>query len=166
MMPDMQKGDETPDAVQRLLARRGNEAGFLGDQHGEAARRLARLMRRAQLSQRVTMSYDASHVGGNRGRPVQGELADSAAEARRLLGALAQRLPGDCWSVLVDVCCFDRGLQDIELSHGWPRRGAKLVLRIALDQLASLWGLGGVAEGRAQGRQRHWLPERPPMFAD
>jgi len=154
-------GHGLPDAVARL----GRDGGLV-PHHLEAARRLARLFERARLAQRVTMSYDPARIGGAKGRPVQGELADSAAEARHRLGALAEALPAECWGVLADVCGFDKGLQQIEAERGWPRRSAKLVLRIALDQLAAGMGLMPQAHGREHGRQRHWLPERPPMFPE
>lgn len=153
-----------PQAVERLLLSKGSEAPFLAAHHGVAASRLARNFERARLSQRVTMSYDPTRIGGGGGRPVQGELADSAADARRRLAQLARQLPGDCWAVLYDVCGFDRGLQEIEVSHGWPRRGAKLVLRVALEQLAAIHGLEAAGQGHDRGRQRAWLEHRPPMF--
>lgn len=155
-----------PQAVDRLLLARNEEAPFLAAHHGLAASRLMQTFERARLAQRVTMSYDPARIGGGSGRPVQGELADSAADARRRLADLAQRLPRDCWSVLFDVCGLDRGLQEIETAHGWPRRGAKLVLRVALEQLAAIYGLDAAGVGRDSGRQRGWLEERPPMFGN
>lgn len=154
-----------PDAVQRLAAARGGDA-FFGAHHVEASRRLMRLFGRARLNPRVTMSYDPTRTGSSRGQFVQADLSLDAAEARRLLALLARRLPGDCWGVLSDVCAFDKGLQEIEQERGWPRRSAKLVLRIGLDQLAALHGLAGIAEGRGDGELTGWLPERPPMFGN
>ncbi len=94
----------------------------------------------------------------------QVDIADTAAEARQRLGKLAGRLPADCWGVLIDVCVYDKGLQQIEQERGWPRRSAKLVLRIGLEQLAGLWGLTNVALGLQTVRQTGWLAERARMF--
>ncbi|WIY53644.1 DUF6456 domain-containing protein [Devosia sp. YIM 151766] len=159
------RGDPAPEAVLRLASNGGGEP-FLAPHHLEAARRLARLFNRARMMQRVTMSYDAARIGGRSERPRQGELADSAIEARRLLNALARRMPRDCWDMLTDICGFDKGLQQIELDRGWPRRSAKLVLRIGLEQLAVIMGLTELAAGRGNGSMRAWLPERPPMFPE
>lgn len=159
-----QRGDLAPEAVIRLSS--GGAAPFLAPHHREAARRLALLFERARMRQRVTMSYDPARVGGGSDRPKQGDLADSAIAARRMLDGLARRMPHDCWGMLNDICGFDKGLQQVELDRGWPRRSAKLVLRIALDQLAAIMGLTETAEGRAGGAQRSWLPERPSMFPD
>lgn len=160
-----QRGNEAPDAVLRLLSTGRGEA-FLAAHHAEAARRLALLFVRARLTQRVTMSYDLARIGGSRDGSRQGELADSAFHARRLLDGLAGKMPRDCWSILVDTCGFDKGLQEIEMERSWPRRSAKLVLRIGLDQLAAIMGLSELAEGKADQKLKGWLPERPPLFPD
>ncbi len=138
--------------------------GFLEDHHREAASRLARLFERANLRQRVTMSYDPARIGKPAGTG-QGDIADSAADARKRLARLAAGMPRDCWGVLVDACLYDKGLQQIEMERSWPRRSAKLVLRIGLDQAAMLLGINDLAFGPDRAGQRAWLPERPPMFA-
>jgi hypothetical protein len=68
--------------------------------------------------------------------------------------------------VLTDVCGFDKGLQAIETERNWPRRSAKLVLRIGLDQLAAQFGMEVIARGPDKARLSAWLPERPPMFRE
>jgi len=155
-----------PRAVERLLGAVGHEPAFLEAHHGQAASRLMRGFERARLAQRVTMSYDPARIGGPRGHSGQAELADSAADARKRLAELARSLPRDCWSVLFDVCGFDRGLQEVEAERAWPRRSAKLVLRVALDQLAALYGLDASGSGAEKGHQRGWLEARPKMFVD
>ncbi len=152
-----------PEAVSRLAA--VGEDAFLAPHHLEVARRLSHIFERARLRQRVTMSYDPARLPGHTNK-TQADLADRAADSRHSLAVLAGRLPADCWGVLVDVCVYDKGLQQIEQERGWPRRSAKLVLRIALEQLAAVMKLDREARGPEGGRTRTWLPERPPMFAD
>lgn len=156
------KTGSVPEAVLRLCG--AGAVSYLGAHHVEAASRLMRLFSRASLRQRVTMSYDPGRVG--KGAPVQADIADSAADARRVLNELARHVPPDCWSMLVDVCLHDQGLQDIETSRRWPRRSAKLVLRIGLDQVAIRLGLADSARGSERRSVQAWLPERPPMFPD
>lgn len=158
-------GEIAPDAVLRLAAA-SKDGAFLGSHHVEAARMLTRLFERSRLRQRVTMSYDPTRLGGKGGAQQQGTLADSAADARKRLNMLARTLPPDCWTVLTDICAFDKGLQQVESERGWPRRGAKLVLRIGLEQLCASFGLSAEAEGADRHRVEAWLEERLPMFQD
>jgi hypothetical protein len=153
------------DVLARLASGRDGPT-FLASHHLAAAERFERLVRRAQLSPRVTMSYDAGNVGG-RGKSGNGveTATDSAADARLKLSRLASTLPADCWGVLFDVCGLGKGLQLIETERRWPRRSAKLVLRIALEQLAAQFGLASEARGTASGT-RHWLEERLQLIAE
>lgn len=154
------------DVLARLAAGRTGEAAFLAPHHLAAASRFEQLIRRAQLAPRVTMSYNPAAIGGG-GRSANGveTASDGAADARLRLSRLAALLPADCWGVLFDVCGLGKGLQLVETERRWPRRSAKLVLRIGLEQLASQFGLSSHAAGAAAGKSRGWLPERLPLIA-
>lgn len=154
------------DVLARLASSRDAGPAFLAPHHLAAAERFERLVRRAQLAPRVTMSYDPANVGG-RNRPGNGveTASDGAADARLRLSQLASTLPADCWGVLFDVCGLAKGLQLVETERRWPRRSAKLVLRIGLEHLAMQFGLSAQATGRGGGT-RHWLEERLPLIAE
>ena len=152
----------------RLVSGRdGDGQPFLLPHHLVAAARLERLIERAHLVPRVTMSYDPGRAGGgDRSGNGAAEATDGAADARQRLNRLAAAIPPDCWGVMLDVCGFGKGLQAIETERRWPRRSAKLVLRIGLEQLAQLFGLTPQANGGERGQTRGWLPERLPIVPD
>jgi len=140
----------------RLAAAAGGEPAFLARHQVEAGERVRRLVERARLNPRLTMSYSAAHVAGGKGASHAGEMTDMAADARKALARLHEALPRDCAEVVLDVCGLEKGLQQVESERGWPRRSAKLVLRIGLDRLAEVWGIGAVAVGRERGT-RAWM---------
>lgn len=141
----------------RLASASGGEPAFLSRHQVEAGERVRRLVERARLNPRLTMSYSAAHTAGRGGPGHAGDLTDMAADARKAVAAIHHALPRDCAEVVLDVCGLEKGLQQVETERGWPRRSAKLVLRIGLDRLAEVWGIDAVAVGRESGRQRAWM---------
>lgn len=139
------------------------DRAFLEPHHIEAAERVRILVERAQLQPRLTMNYVGTTAGG-RQRQQPGDISDMAIDARRTLDRIHRDLPAECAGVVMDVCGWLKGLQQVESERGWPRRSAKLVLRIGLDQLAQHFGLGPYAVGKTHVPQRSWRDgERPSM---
>jgi len=146
--------------VASLAVSRNGSAPFLQPHHLQSAERLRNLLERSQMVQRTTMSYDPTRTpgsGGSGGAPFDPGLA--GLDARRELALILDRLPADCAGVLIDVCGFLKGLQTVELERKWPRRSAKLVLRIGLDQLSAHFGLSRLATGKKSTQTRAWIAE-------
>lgn len=143
------------------------ERAFLEPHHIEAAERVRGLVERAQLRSRTTMNYSGATAGGKPQRNGTESITDMAVDARRSLDAIHRALPAECAGVVMDVCGWLKGLQQVERERNWPRRSAKLVLRIGLEQVAEHFGLGPHATGHDRGRTRSWLDDgaRPQLVA-
>lgn len=152
--------DDAESPLAWLRRRRGRDgAGLIGDDEFQAGERLRVDFTRAGLMPTVTSNWSAGlpRTGRGGGRGGVADLTDAALAARdrvrRALGAVGPELDG----VLVDVCCFLKGLETVELERGWPGRSGKVVLRVALKRLAAHYGLGAVASGPERSRRlRHW----------
>ncbi len=125
----------------------------------EAGERLRTDFTFGQLMPSVTARW--SPVGAHDGRPrassnSAGDLTDNALAARervrRALDAVGPELAG----ILVDVCCYLKGLESAEKAQGWPLRSAKVVLQLALQSLARHYGLLGSGASPGPARIRHW----------
>ncbi len=152
-------------ALRILATKTKGKPAFLLPHHLAAANRIHVLFMRTQMIQRTTMSYDPGRVGGkNSGSFVTPDLADSAVDAKKQLFKMLEMLPADCAGVIMDVCGFQKGLQLIETERQWPRRSAKLILRIGLEQLAVQFGLSNIATGAKSTGSRSWM--QPGYQAD
>lgn len=128
----------------------------------EAGERLRRDFHISMLAQKVTSSWSglASDPGARRSMPGAGvDLADSVIAARERVNRALSAVGPELASVLVDVCCYLKGLETLEKSAGWPQRSAKIVLQIALQALARHYGIlrstnAPMSEHRAT--MRHW----------
>jgi hypothetical protein len=137
-----------------------------------AGERLRKDFSFAQMSPSITQSWSASGGGGSgrRGAPGAGvEMADRVIAAgervRRALDAVGPELSG----ILLDVCCFLKGLEDAERKARWPQRSGKIVLGMALSALARHYGLSREPEAPSRTAQvRHWGADgyRPRVDAE
>lgn len=103
----------------------------------EAGERLRADYEMAALAPRVTMRWEARVDGGTAG--LDPALAQIAAK-RRFDAAVDAVGPG-LNDVLWRVVCACEGLPTAEKALGWPARAGRVVLTLALDRLASHYGL-------------------------
>ena len=118
-----------------LLAR-----GHVSQRQFDAGERLRCDWERGQLSQRVTMSWDAAPVSRSRGGNCDAlDLSGAQLDAkRRFEAAVAEAGPG-LSDILWRVVCGGEGMREAESALGWPARAGKLVLGIALDRVADYY---------------------------
>jgi hypothetical protein len=120
-----------------------------------AGERLRGDFTRAQMTPRVTASWDAAAARTRHGSQPIGFAEAAVAARQRLRGALEAVGP-EFSGLLLDVCCFLKGLEDVERERRWPSRSAKVVLQLGLDRLARHYGLAREARGRAHAPIRAW----------
>jgi hypothetical protein len=123
----------------QVLARRLERDGkpFLAADHVAAGERLREDFELAQMGPSVTQNWDRFLTAGARGGfRADSRIGDGPQAARdRVAAALAALGPG-LGDVALRCCCFLEGLEAAEKRMGWSARSGKIVLRIALDQLA------------------------------
>jgi hypothetical protein len=130
-----------------------------------AGERLRAEFTRAQLMPRISANWSAPVADGPRGAsPAAFTEAVIAARqrVRRALDAVGPEFSG----LLVDICCFLKGLADIERERRWPARSGKVVLQLGLDRLARHYGLDAVARGRSCSEVRTWLAADAAFVVD
>jgi hypothetical protein len=150
--------EESPIAA---LARRPAKDGkpWLSPDLVAAAERLRRDFEIGRLQPRVTANWSASVNSGRRTGNTGGvaDLTDMALAARASVDRALEAVGGELAGLLVDVCCFLKGVETVERERQWPARSAKLVLRIGLQSLAKHYGLAPAATGKPGSRKvRHW----------
>jgi hypothetical protein len=150
--------DESP--LLRLRRKKGSNGKPLIDAAEFAAgERLRADFTKAMLMPRVTANWTAAVAPGRRDGGAGGvaELTASAIAARQRVERALSAVGPEFADLLVDVCCFLKGVEEIEREQSWPVRSAKLVVRLALSSLARHYGLSTTAQGsRGARRVFHW----------
>ena len=149
------------------LARRRDRDGqpFLDTAALEAGERFRRDVTVAQMLPSVTSNWSTQGAGG--GDPHHRlQPSEMALAARQRIDRALDVLGPDFAGVAMDACGFVKKLETIESERGWPARSAKVVLRMALAQLARHYGLAASVTGPARSRGvGHWgaADYRPKM---
>lgn len=143
----------------RWLAARRDAGGrlFLAAHEVAAGERLRADFTRAGLSPRMGVAWDAPIKGSGAGDRY--EFADAVIAGRQRFGRAVVAVGPEFSGLLVDVCCFLKGLEEAEKARHWPARTGKVVLKLALAALARHYGLEGEARGADRAPIRGWTAE-------
>ena len=114
--------------------------GHVSRRQFEAGERLRSDWDRAELSPRVTMSWDAAPVARGRGCSAAGpDLNGVQIDAKRRFEQAIQSAGPGLADILWRIVCAGEGMRDAETALGWPARAGKLVLTLALDRVATYY---------------------------
>ena len=114
--------------------------GHVSRRQFEAGERLRSDWDRAELSPRVTMSWDAAPVARGRGGSAAGpDLNGVQIDAKRRFEQAIQSAGPGLADILWRIVCAGEGMRDAETALGWPARAGKLVLTLALDRVATYY---------------------------
>ncbi|TFF25134.1 hypothetical protein E3C22_07065 [Jiella endophytica] len=144
--------EETP--LTRLATRRskGGEP-FLSAAEAMAGERIRADFTRGRMTPSIGQRWDAMpraprHGGSN-------DLSDNAIDARQRVDEACKAVGPELSGLILDVCCFLKGLETVERERQWPVRSAKLLLKTGLAMLARHYGFDRESHGR-EGRIRRW----------
>lgn len=130
---------------------------LLDDVHVQAGERFRRDVTIAAMLPSVTANWSRLEQSTGRSAPRDPALAsDATIAARQRVRAVFRRLGSGMGHFVLDTCGFLVPLQDAEARRGWPARSGKLVLKLALTQLAEHYGLGQTATGPGHGKITAW----------
>lgn len=123
-----------------LLWRRRTRDGaqFLTAREFRAGERLRADYTRGQIMARTGVNWSAAGGGGRKAGEANGiaDLTDSALAARMRVERAIEAVGPELAGVLIDICCFLKGMERVETERRWPARSAKVVLKSALAALA------------------------------
>lgn len=123
-----------------LLRQRRNRKGepFLSAAEFAAGERLRADYTRGQIMPRLGVNWMAAGASGGKRGAANGiaDMTDAALGARERVERAIEAVGPDLSGVLIDICCFLKGLELVEAERGWPARSAKVMLKTALAALA------------------------------
>lgn len=136
------------------LMRRKDRSGepFLSAAEFQAGERLRADYTRGQIMPRLGANWVASVSSGRRDGGIA-DLTDAALAARLRVEKAIRAVGPELAGVLIDVCCFLKGMETVEMERGWPVRSAKIVLKTALGVLSRHYN---PQTGSRQRTMLHW----------
>lgn len=154
--------DEAESPLAWLARRRGRDGRpLISVHHLQAGERLRADFTLANLMPRTTSNWANPLVSGRRG--ASGAHANNFTEtmiaARQRVHRTLDSVGPEFAGLLIDVCCFLKGLEDVERERAWPARSAKVVLQLALERLSRHYGYAVETCGPAATRMRRWSME-------
>ncbi len=135
------------------MRRKGRDGeAFLTSAEFQASERLrVDLYARPDALPRLGANWVASVSSGRRDGGIA-DLTDAALAARIRVENAIRAVGPELSGILIDVCCFLKGMEAVEMERGWPVRSAKIVLKTALGVLGRHYNPDERTAGVGRGR--------------
>ena len=136
-----------------------NGEAMIAPHHLAAGERLRADFEKSHMSSLAHSHWDRAHIAYDRSRSDGAlNMSEAMVAAKQRFAGAVEKLGPELSVIAIDVCCEHLGLADIEKRHCLPKRSGKVILRMALNQLARHYGFIGVdrATQQLQQRIRHW----------
>jgi Domain of unknown function (DUF6456) len=149
--------NETESPLAWLARRRGRDGRALIKAHQlQAGERLRADFTHAHLMPRTTADWSNPLSSGRRASrgEMTGVFTETMIAARQRVHHALDAVGPEFAGLLLDICCFLKGLEDIERERAWPVRSGKVVLQLALDRLARHYGYAAQTRGPARALVR------------
>lgn len=113
-----------------------------------------------RLRSDFTRGHMMPGIGMRWGEPIRSTVGsgggvtqtDSAMAARARVNKAIAAVGPEFSGLLIDICCFLKGLEQVEMERGWPQRSAKVMLRAGLSILARHYA----PPAKLPEKTRHW----------
>ncbi len=159
--------DEAESPLTWLARRRGRDGCSLIAPHQlQAGERLRAEFTRAHMMPRTTTNWSDPVAGRRAAGSGGGNITEVMVASRQRIHHAMDAVGPEFSGLLLDVCCFLKGLEDAERERGWPARSAKVVLQLALDRLARHYGFAAEARGSGHAKVRTWIASDAEFSVD
>lgn len=143
--------DESPlAALHRRVSKSG--APLLSDPEFAAGERLRADFTRAAILPRLGANWEATVSQSRRAGGGLADLTETALAAKLRVGKAMDFVGPELSGLLLDVCCFLKGLETVERERLLPARSAKMLLKAGLGILARHYAPPAVVRRSAH----HW----------
>ncbi|MDR6633726.1 hypothetical protein J2X72_002526 [Phyllobacterium sp. 1468] len=118
-----------------MLRNRRDAKGLplINDEAFKAGERLRSDFTLGNLMPSISVNWDVTGPGSRANAVL--EITEAALAARQRVERALEAVGPELSGVLIDVCCFLKGLETVERERQWPARSAKLILKTALAVL-------------------------------
>lgn len=152
----------------KLAGRLGKDGRpFLAEGEFQAGERLRADYTQGQIMPRLGANWQAAVASGRRSGGTHGavELTHAALAARQRVERAIEAVGPELGGLLLDICCFLKGLEQVERERGWPVRSAKVMFKAGLGVLHRHYSPASRRKDRHGATILHWGADdyRPEM---